>query len=107
MGNNNESFLQEGLRLVELAQSRQTPLRLLGAVAIRLHCETHRHLFDAANRPITDLDFMAYVRHNLAVQQMLKEEGYAHDEFILKFYGQTRQYTPIFTSAASRWTFSS
>jgi len=87
----NEAFLKEGLRLVDLAEARGFPLRLLGAVAIRLHCERYRHLFDAADRPITDLDFMAYGRDNARVQEMLQEEGYIPDEFILKFYGQTRQ----------------
>ena len=40
-----EEILAEGIKLIEKAESRGVPVRLLGAVAIRLHCKEHVDLF--------------------------------------------------------------
>lgn len=91
IGASNEEILDIGLELVEQARARGIPLRLLGAVAIRLHCQTHQHLFDQAERPISDLDVMSYGTHRKAVQNLLKENKYIGDEHLIAIYGESRQ----------------
>ena len=91
IGASNEEILDIGLELVEQARARGIPLRLLGAVAIRLHCQTHQHLFDQAERPISDLDVMSYGTHRKAVENLLKENKYIGDEHLIAIYGESRQ----------------
>jgi hypothetical protein len=91
VGASNEEILEIGLKLVEQAQARGIPLRLLGAAAIRLHCPAHQHLFDQAERPISDLDVMSYATHRKAVQSLLKENKYIGDEHLIAIYGESRQ----------------
>jgi len=91
IGASNEEILEIGLELVEQARARDIPLRLLGAVAIRLHCRAHQHLFDQAERPISDLDVMSYATHRKAVQNLLKEKKYVGDEHLIAIYGESRQ----------------
>jgi hypothetical protein len=91
IGASNEEILDIGLELVEAARGRGILLRLLGAVAIRLHCQTHQHLFDQAERPISDLDVMSYGSQRRAVQNLLKENKYIGDEHLIAIYGESRQ----------------
>ncbi|RJQ11887.1 MAG: hypothetical protein C4551_00345 [Bacillota bacterium] len=84
------TFLAEGLRIIEAARTKSIPLRLLGAVAIRLHCPASTHLLEDMNRPITDLDFMALAKHNVAIQDFLEEMGYVPDEAVMRYYGSHR-----------------
>jgi len=85
-----QAFLAEGLRLIEKGQRRGVPLRLLGAVAVRLHCPTWRHLYEGMDRPITDLDLMALGKHNVAVQDLLGSQGYVADQDVMRFFGSHR-----------------
>ena len=91
VGATNKEILEIGLELVDKARALDIPLRLLGAVAIRLHCRQNQHLFDQAERPISDLDVMSYGTHRKAVQQLLKEQKYVGDEHLIAIYGETRQ----------------
>lgn len=91
IGASDQEILDIGLELVEQARARDIPLRLLGAVAIRLHCRHHQHLFAQAERPITDLDVISYATHRKAVQNLLKEGKYVGDEHLIAIYGESRQ----------------
>jgi hypothetical protein len=91
VGDTNQEILEIGLELVEKARAQGIPLRLLGAVAIRLHCRRYQHLFDQAERPISDLDVMSYGTHRKAVQSLLKENKYIGDEHLIAIYGESRQ----------------
>lgn len=76
-------FLQEGERLVEEASKRQIPLRLLGGVAIRIHCS---ELMDFATKLMrlgegqqeyTDLDFMSLTKFRKnQMKDFFTEMGY-------------------------------
>jgi hypothetical protein len=87
----NEQIISIGLDLIEKAKNTGWPLRLLGAVAIRLHCKKHKTLFDRANRPITDLDVITYGMHKKTVQNFMIRENYIGDQYINSIYGETRQ----------------
>jgi hypothetical protein len=82
-----EVFLAEGRRLAELAREQGLVLRLLGGVAIRLHCQNQadfarrlgRLVADGpfqARQEFTDLDFAAYRRQRPQLPRFFAGLGY-------------------------------
>jgi hypothetical protein len=93
--NNNfkeENFINEGIRLVDAAEKKGVPVRLMGAIAVRIHCPHNRSLLKDMSRPVTDIDLMAYKRDRSNIKKLFEEEGY-HEENPW-FYGGSRS---IFT----------
>jgi hypothetical protein len=78
-----EVFLDEGRRLVDEASKRRIPLRLLGGVAIRIHCS---EFMDFAKKLVrlgegrqeyTDLDFMSLMKFRKnQMKEFFDEMGY-------------------------------
>jgi hypothetical protein len=77
-----EVFIDEGSRLVDEATKRGIPLRLLGGVAIRIHC---MEFLDFAKRlarlgegqqEFTDLDLMSYSKFRKKMKDFFQEMGY-------------------------------
>jgi hypothetical protein len=76
-------FVEEGKRLVDEAAKREIPLRLLGGVAIRIHC---LEFLDFAKKLMrlgegqqeyTDLDFMSYMQFRKnKMKEIFEEMGY-------------------------------
>lgn len=77
-----EVFIEEGKRIVEEAAKRGIPLRLLGGVAIRLHCvefvDFARKLvrLGEGQQEYTDLDFMSYSKFRKKMKDFFQELGY-------------------------------
>ena len=83
---NHEEFVRQALEIIESAEESGITLRLLGAVAFRIHCPEHRDLQASMHRILTDIDFAAYYKHEKAI-----------DKFFLKglgFESQTAALTP-------------
>lgn len=79
----NQQFVDEGLRLVDEGAERGLRLRILGSLAIRLHCPQHLSLLEAMERAApADIDFAAGSRQARDVVRFLKEQGYVEDERI-------------------------
>jgi hypothetical protein len=77
-----EVFIDEGSRLVDEATKRGIPLRLLGGVAIRIHC---MEFLDFAKKlarlgegqqEFTDLDLMSYSKFRKKMKDFFQEMGY-------------------------------
>ena len=77
-----EIFVDEGKRLVEESQQRGIPIRLLGGVAIRVHCEEYSDFAKRLQRlgqgqqEYTDLDFMSYAKYRNKMKEFFNEMGY-------------------------------
>jgi hypothetical protein len=77
-----EVFIEEGKRLVEEASKRDLPLRLLGGVAIRIHCAEYVDFAKKLGRigegrqEYTDLDFMSYMKLRKKLPEFFSEMGY-------------------------------
>ena len=77
-----EVFVGEGKRLVEEATKRGVPIRLLGGVAIRVHCAEYLGFAKGLQRlgqgqqEYTDLDFMSYAKYRNKMKEFFKEMGY-------------------------------
>jgi hypothetical protein len=77
-----EVFIEEGKRLVDEASKRDLPLRLLGGVAIRIHCAEYVDFAKKLGRigegrqEYTDLDFMSYMKLRKKLPEFFGEMGY-------------------------------
>jgi hypothetical protein len=77
-----EVFIEEGKRLVEEASKRGLPLRLLGGVAIRIHCAEYVDFakklarIGEGRQEYTDLDFMSYLKLRKKIPEFFNEMGY-------------------------------
>lgn len=77
-----EAFLNEGRKIVEAASNQKIPLRLIGGVAIRLHCGNFGELAKRLSRlgpgeqEYTDLDFMSYSKFRDALRKFFESSGY-------------------------------
>lgn len=76
-------FIDEGKRLVDEAAKREIPLRLLGGVAIRIHCIEFLDFAEKLMRlgegqqEYTDLDFISYMRFRKSkMRDFFEEMGY-------------------------------
>ena len=76
-------FIDEGKRLVNEAAKREIPLRLLGGVAIRIHCldslafASKLMRLGEGQQEYTDLDFMSYMKFRKdKMKEFFQEMGY-------------------------------
>jgi len=89
-----ETFLSEAQELVEIAKQRGLLLRIMGALAIRLHSkeyvELHKKLKRLGEREFTDIDFMTLGKQRREVRKLLEEKGYKIDPMVLGLFGYKR-----------------
>lgn len=77
-----EVFLDEGRKIVEDASKSKIPLRMMGGVAIRLHCQDFVEFakrlsrLGAGEQEYSDLDFMSYAKFRDAVRKLFESNGY-------------------------------
>ena len=83
-------FLEEAERIMKEAEQRGIILRLLGSVAVKLHCPRFAHLYESANRALTDIDFMTYSRFNPKMRDLFKDLGYEANESVMRYFGKHR-----------------
>jgi hypothetical protein len=74
------------LDIVNAAEAKGIHLRLLGAVAFRIHCPVYQGLQVSMKRVLTDLDFAAYYKQEKAIDKFFIGE--------LGFDSQTAALTP-------------
>jgi len=79
-------FVEEALRVIELAGERDLTLRVMGAAAIRIHCPKYAPLHEKLGREISDLDFVGYTSQGSKVTKFLEEIGY-EKRFLRPSYG--------------------
>ncbi|MCL5257040.1 MAG: hypothetical protein M1319_04485 [Chloroflexi bacterium] len=77
-----DQYLRTAFELVEEAEVKGVKMRLLGSVAVRVHCANNVHLLDEMRRALTDIDFMAYKNQRDNIRNMLEQHGYVNDSNI-------------------------
>ena len=81
-----EEFVRQALAIIESAEQKGIRLRLLGAVAFRIHCPVHQDLQVSMHRVLTDLDFAAYYKQEKAIDKFFMND--------MGFETQTASLTP-------------
>jgi hypothetical protein len=86
-------FVEECTRILEALsrpENRNLPLRLMGALAFRLHCSQFGHLQDRLGRVFTDFDFAAYRHAKTAIMRFFSDLGYEEDRWVSRLFGDQR-----------------
>jgi len=71
-----EGFLEEIKRIVASGQEDGLLIRGMGAAALKLHCSKYAYLYDALERRLSDLDFVAYSKDLEKVEELFKRLNY-------------------------------
>jgi hypothetical protein len=69
-------YVDEAYRLVSKAQEKGVLLRILGSTAFRVHSPQFVSIHTAMDRPMTDIDFIAYGKQDRQFEAFLESEGY-------------------------------
>jgi hypothetical protein len=91
-----EELVRDALRIVEEARKRGIVLRIIGAIAIRLHAEDlselHRRLsrLGREGEQFTDIDMVTYRSQREAAHKMFIELGYKPDKLVMAYFGENR-----------------
>lgn len=86
----NKPFIDEAFRIIKAAEEKGIILRLIGAIAIRIHCPNYSYLLDKMNRKLTDIDFVAYGKFFDKIRKLFTELGYREDFMITRLFGTNR-----------------
>jgi len=68
--------MDEARRVVARAEEVGIILRVMGATAVRLHCEKFADLYRALGRELSDLDFVGYSRDAKKVKELFERLNY-------------------------------
>lgn len=85
-----KQFIEEALSIVKAGAERGIILRLMGAIAVKLHCPDSSHILEGMERSLTDIDLMSYGKFNPKMKGLFTELGYTPNERIIAFYGRDR-----------------
>jgi hypothetical protein len=76
MANQASNFIKESLQIIEVAKQKGIILRLMGALAIRYHCQRFEVLYDTLGREFSDIDFAGYGKQKNGIIKVLEESDY-------------------------------
>lgn len=82
--------IEEATSLAQKARDSGVTIRLIGACAFRIHCPQSKELYQAIDRPITDVDFISYQQQNGKVKQYFASQGYLSDSRVMALFGHNR-----------------
>lgn len=92
-----EEFIGEALKIVELAQKRRVTLRILGAIAVRLHCKEFWSFHEGLDRlgseetSFTDIDLIGYSFQRKDIRVLMEKElGFQIPRQFLLLHGKER-----------------
>lgn len=89
-GTDREAFEREALRIVNAARDAGVQLRLLGALAFKVHCPQFGYLQAELGRIYTDIDFAAYRSESKNVVRFFTTIGYDEDREVNTYFGGSR-----------------
>lgn len=90
-GQKMENLVSQAATIVNEANNRGILLRIMGAIAFRIHCPTHLSLFGSLKRELSDLDFATYKIHKPKIEEMFQDLGFELRRAYLYQYMQNRQ----------------
>jgi hypothetical protein len=74
---NQQVFVDEALRIIDEANKQGIILRLMGAIAIRLHSPDYAYLHEKLGRSITDIDYVAYEKQSSRLEKFFESQNYS------------------------------
>ena len=86
-GNTAPDFLDEVHRIMDAAKTETVLLRLLGALAFRIHCPKFAYMQEMLGRTISDIDFASYRKESSRISKLFTELGYQSDPRVRALFG--------------------
>ncbi|MGQ9459828.1 MAG: hypothetical protein ACUVRA_01165 [Candidatus Bathyarchaeaceae archaeon] len=93
----NEVFIRDALKIVEEGERHKATLRLLGALAIKIHSHEYSDLHGRLKRlgnektAFTDIDLMAYSKERAKVRKLMEDMlGFKHSRHFMLMHGKER-----------------
>ena len=87
-------FVEEAKACVQDAQDKGISMRIMGGLAIYLHCDEYEDLWDAlermGNKVFTDIDYVSYGKYRGQLLRFFESRGFTINKKILYLYGKTR-----------------
>jgi len=74
-----QDFVEEATNVVNAARKKGLELRIMGAIAVWIHCPRFSHLHEASERKITDIDVVGYGKQKDDALRLLSDLGYVSD----------------------------
>jgi hypothetical protein len=69
-------FIEEAKKIVANSQAAGLTLRVLGAVAFRIHCPEYVDIHIAMQRELSDIDFAAYTKEEVNIEKFFQNGNY-------------------------------
>jgi hypothetical protein len=91
LANQEKEFLDKVKEILDEANKRNVTMRVMGALAFRIHCPKFKFLIYSANRYLTDLDFAAYMKDADKISRLLEGLGYKEILAVRCYLGGTRR----------------
>ncbi|MBS7635804.1 hypothetical protein KEJ37_00420 [Candidatus Bathyarchaeota archaeon] len=89
-------FIEEATKILNEARKRNIVLRVIGALAVKLHSPGYEDLYAKLKRlgennpTFTDIDFVAYGKQRKELVKLFNEMRYIPDMYIMAFFGSKR-----------------
>ncbi len=93
-------LIEQAYHILDEANKRKLTLRLVGALAFHIHCPVFNYIQRESQRYFTDVDFMAYVEQQGAIEKLFAQLGYLEDPRIKTVPGLKRS---IFFTRDHAW----
>lgn len=88
------SLIDEALGILDEAKERDIVIRIMGAIAFRLHSPSFSWIHEKFNREISDMDFVTYSRYSDEVIRLLEEFGYKMERALAVYETKRRIFYP-------------
>jgi hypothetical protein len=84
-------FLELANTVLEEAKKKGVTLRLLGAIAFRIHCPEYKFMQYSLGRVLTDIDYAGLSREAAKVQRLFLDLGYSENQMVMRLFGRERR----------------
>jgi hypothetical protein len=87
-----ERLMAEAKRIIKRADEENVILRIMGAIAFKLHCPKCGCYLESLERKLTDIDFASYSSERSKVENLLEKLGYTTQSYVqvaTSFFGRS------------------
>ena len=88
-----DRLIQQLNQILEMANEHKAVVRVMGALAVRIHCPRFKHIEYKLGRELTDIDLAANGRHQHQIEKMFTQVGWNENRAVRMF------------TAGKRWLF--
>jgi len=85
------AFLNVLDEIMNKAKEYNVTIRVIGSLAFRIKCPDYKYIEYKNNRYLTDIDFIAYSKEIIKIQDLFFELGWTENQNVLRLFGDKRR----------------